>query len=397
MAIDPSSLDGACTVTLLTPSGRGAVATIAVEGPGSVAAVHRFFRPITSVAGVEFPIGRILVGHWQSTNAASEEVVVCRRAKESVEVNCHGGQAAWQAILDSLLSVGAQRSEPETWLTQRGADAVQQAAWLALRHAATPRVASILLDQFRGALRTRLNEILEISEFLEAADVDCATQQLERLLAHADVGRHLTQPWRIVFAGPPNVGKSSLVNALLGYERAIVYDQPGTTRDVLSAGTAFDGWPVELVDTAGLRNTSDAIEAEGVLRSRAEIAKADLVAFVVDHETTDFNQLEWVPSATQIVTIANKTDLSSGILWKIPSHWLRTSAVTGLGLPQLMQVLVERLVPHPPTPGEAVPFTAEQVASLQALLEAVRGGELAHARHFAEGIITSQPRSGGII
>src|SRR6185503_7750192 len=105
-----------------------------------------------------------------------------------------------------------------------------------------------------------------------------------RLLALAEVGLHLTTPWRVVFAGPPNVGKSSLVNALLGYPRAIVYDQPGTTRDVLTASTAFDGWPFELRDTAGLRDgiSLDSVEVEGVARARAQIATADLVVFVHD-------------------------------------------------------------------------------------------------------------------
>jgi tRNA modification GTPase len=96
----------------------------------------------------------------------------------------------------------------------------------------------------------------------------------------------------VVIAGPPNVGKSSLINALLGYQRAIVFDQPGTTRDVLTATTAIDGWPVELADTAGIREGDDAIETEGVARALAEIRAADLVVEVWDasQETGDRGQ-----------------------------------------------------------------------------------------------------------
>ena len=371
----------AFTITLLTPLGRGAVATISVDGPGSMAAVDRFFRPAISIRLGDAAIGRILVGHWQSLDSAIEEVVICRRAEQRIEVNCHGGQAAWQAILASLQKLGGRITEQKSWLEQRAIDSIQRAAWLALQNASTPRVAGILLDQFRGALKERIAQVVQL---IDQSSIAAAVGQLEKILGFAELGFHLTQPWRVVVAGPPNVGKSSLINAMLGYERAIVYDQPGTTRDVLTAMTALDGWPIELIDTAGLRNTSDPIEAEGVSRAQAELQSADLIVLVTDHETSidEFLDWDWTDFGERTVMVANKAELGVGTA--APKNWIRTSAVTGLGLQDLMRTLVERLVPDSPALGEAVPFTREQVEMLRSMLKSIHNGEFHQAQQLAE-------------
>ena len=384
-----SSHDG-CTVTLLTPASRGAVATIAVEGPAALILVARLFRPLNTRLELQYPIGKILVGHWQSTGSA-EEVVVCRRSDRCLEVNCHGGQAASDAIIDSLIAAGAQRATPESWLAARDLDPIQRAAWLALRDATTSRTAAILLDQFRGALSRSLTEIMQAIS--ESAHDTCprrifAEQQLTKLIALADLGLHLTNPWRIVFAGPPNVGKSSLVNAILGYERAIVFDQPGTTRDVLTATTALDGWPMELIDTAGLRESVDEIEAQGVLRARGQIETADIVVFVTDNSWTRDNRPDRTFPAKQVLIVANKADLLSGTEL-IAADSIQTSAVTGSGLDVLMRAIVERLVPTTPQPGDSIPFTLDHVACLCRMLDAVQAKLPSTALQFGEMLLGS--------
>src|SRR5262249_7726954 len=118
-----------------------------------------------------------------------------------------------------------------------------------VQRAPTLRTAAILLDQLNGAFATEVRRILALFE----TDPRNAAFSLHRLAELGNtVGRHLVEPWKVVVAGPPNVGKSSLVNALAGYQRSVVSEVAGTTRDAVSVRTAFDGWPVELIDTAGL-------------------------------------------------------------------------------------------------------------------------------------------------
>ena len=129
--------------------------------------------------------------------------------------------------------------------------------------------------------------IEQIEASIHAGNAQAARQPIEALLAHAATGLHLTRPWQVVVAGRPNVGKSSLINAIAGYQRAIVHSTPGTTRDVVSVQTAMDGWPVEISDTAGLRETREEIEQTGINLARQKILAADLVVLVFD------NSLPW--------------------------------------------------------------------------------------------------------
>ncbi len=149
---------------------------------------------------------------------------------------------------------------------------------LDLALAPTTRTAEIFLDQFHGALRR------ETVELIHAIDHDSglACAKLDALIARAGVGLRLIAGWRVVIAGRPNVGKSRLLNTLAGFARAIVDSAPGTTRDAVAIRTSLGGWPVEIVDTAGLRPTTDPIEALGVHRAVREQLAADLVLLVLD-------------------------------------------------------------------------------------------------------------------
>jgi tRNA modification GTPase len=175
----------------------------------------------------------------------------------------------------------------------------------------------------------------------------------------------------VVVAGAANVGKSSLVNALLGYQRSLVFSEPGTTRDVVAASTAVDGWPVELADTAGLRDPQDAIESAGVALARQRLAAADAVVLVFDRTrawtAADGALLaEW----PQAVVVHSKSDLPPALADNRPPG-LYTSAVTGQGIDQLVGVIAARVVPDPPPARAAVPFTVRQIDSLQTALGAV--------------------------
>jgi tRNA modification GTPase len=215
----------------------------------------------------------------------------------------------------------------------------------------------ILLDQFHGALRRELDEIAALRE----TDPATAFRRRSELLERGRVGLHLTRPWRVVLAGRPNVGKSSLLNAIVGYSRAIVFDEPGTTRDVLTAETAIDGWPVELSDTAGLRAASDAVEQEGVSRARHMAEAADLLVLVFDAAQP------WSPEDSQLIAefpqalvVHNKCDIAASDR-EAQRDGLRVSALTGQNVNMLIDEIGRRLVPTAPPPGAAVPFTQRQI------------------------------------
>ena len=276
-------------IVQLTPPGRGAVATLRIEGPGIFNLLRGLFRPRGRTALELRPVGQIVVGRFG--NHPGEVIVACRCGDGSVELHCHGGPMAAETIRAALVTAGARHVAWQEWVAGQHSDPIAAAARLALAEARTERTAAILLDQYHGALRRAMDQI---EQALSHHDTAAATAQIETLLARAELGRHLTRSWQVVLAGPENAGKSSLVNALVGYPRAIVHHVPGTTRDVLCTTTAIDGWPIEFCDTAGLveidGSSADlghdaarqSLRRAGVERARQQLASADLVVAVFD-------------------------------------------------------------------------------------------------------------------
>ena len=345
-------------IVQLTPPGRGAVATLLVEGPRALAAVAARFRAKGARMLTDYPKDRLVFGHFGA--AEGQEVVIRCRGEDSVEVHCLGGPAAVAMIQAALVEQGGRVCPWEDWLAVCEADPIAAAARQALAKARTARTAAILLDQYHGALR---RELEEIDRAVCQGDHGSALARLDTLLARAPVGRHLTEPWQVVLAGSPNVGKSSLVNALVGYPRAIVHPAPGTTRDVVSVTTAMDGWPVELSDTAGLHAGGGAVERAGVQRAREKLAAADLVLLVFDRSVpwseVDEDLIRAWPGG---LVIHNKCDLAAAGAGRPPG--VATSALTGQGVEGLVCHIAQRLVPSPPPAGVAVPFTSDQVEHL---------------------------------
>jgi tRNA modification GTPase len=369
--------------SLLTPPGRGAVAVIAADGRASFDAVDGHFRAANGRLIADQTIDRIAFGHWRDGDHA-EEVIVCRTGDMQVEVHCHGGAAAVERILAALAAAGCLISPPSA----RG---LAPEAASALAHAPTRRTAAILLDQQAGALQ---REIMAIRSDVAAGQIDEARQRLAKLADRVSLGIHLTRPWHVALAGAPNVGKSSLLNAILGYERAIVFDQPGTTRDVLDAFTAFDGWPVRLTDAAGMRDSADGLEAAGIARAREELARADLIVWVLDATTLAQGEFVAAPGLARLacaaelgrddqsiplLAVVNKIDLAPP---PAPAHDANddettafVSAFNGAGLDGLLTAIASRLVPVAPASGEPVPFTPRQFELIAATIECLDAGD----------------------
>lgn len=370
----------------LTPRGRGALAVVLVAGPEALAIVDGCFHAASGRPLTDELIDRIVLGRWGGPDG--EELIVCRRADDRVEVHCHGGLAAVGAVVDGLTQRGCQSTPWQDWLQRTEDDPLRAAAHVALADAPTQRTAAILLDQYHGALAAAVRRALDaVSDGLWQQ----AAATLDELLAFRDFGLHLTQPWQVVLAGPPNVGKSSLINALVGHQRAIVCDLAGTTRDVVRATTAVDGWPIHLADTAGLRDATDEVETAALAQAAAALAAADLVLLVSDAAEScgparGHDADERLPSSARRLHVRNKIDL-------LPSRpapaadELLTSAVTGEGIDELVRAIGRTLVPVAPERGAAVPFTADQVAALDEARAAIRGREALTARDALESLL----------
>jgi tRNA modification GTPase len=377
--------DSHTTVTILTPPGRAAVAVVAIDGFSALPLVEQFFQSRRGGNLSDRDVQQIVYGRWGSE--PGEDVIACRRGEFRIEVHCHGGAAAVRRIVDDLAAAGAIESSWTNWIASDDNNPIQSAARTALALAPTLRTAAILLDQYHGALQGELESIVGLidrlkSNLLLSKEVqNRVVARISGLLACASIGLHLTRPWRVVVAGPPNVGKSSLINALLGFQRAIVFDLPGTTRDVVTALTALDGWPVELSDTAGLRASEDPLEAAGVERATAQAAAADclLLAFDGSQPWTTENQklLERWPAA---IVVHNKSDL--GLRGDAAPQGLRASALSGQGIEDVAAAISSRLITKELAPGDAMPFTDEQVAALQSVENTLRNGKLDAARSY---------------
>lgn len=337
------------TCTLLTPPCAGAIATLAVEGPQAWPITRKLFsKPLPEIP----PRNCFWYGQL-----GGDDVILAGINENRVEIHSHGGRRIVLWIQKEFTDNGCEIQKQSS----------HRDAWEIVQNARTLRTASILLDQANGAFDRAVQAILD-SPSLEG---------FKTLAKFAHIGKHLIEPWRIAVAGKPNVGKSSLVNALMGYERAIVSPIAGTTRDVVSTFGAFDGWPVEISDTAGLRVTSDALEATGVKRARDVLLTADVVVWVTD--ATDPDEPEGSPS----IVVANKCDLKT--LLDYPN----VSAKTGHGIPGLIASIVRNIVPDPPQPGAAVPYTPELADKIVEAYIPATTGQFATACQILESCLSN--------
>lgn len=365
---------GPTQVAVLTPPGRGGVAVVALCGPRALQAIDACFVARNGLPIHQQPIDAVRLGNWLGPHG--EELVAVRRSDppNSIEVHCHGGVAAVRGVIAALVERGCVEVHSSVLLLDPNRSPLAIAARRELPQALTLRAAAVLWDQAQGALDRALSQ----------AAGRTALPAVQRLLGWGLLGQRLTRPWRVAVAGAPNVGKSSLVNAILGYERSIVFDAPGTTRDVVTARTAIDGWPVEFVDTAGLRSSSDPLEIAGIELAKNRLETVDLVVVVTlaelsaaQAEEQTLELFAGVARSTQILRVASKGDLAGPL--GADDLRIDTSARSGVGIESLTAALGRRLVPQAPAPGEGAPFTRDQQAALQKCEALLQAGDSATA------------------
>jgi tRNA modification GTPase len=360
---------------LSTPPGRSALAIVRLSGTGALAIAARVVDGFRADPPREMRLAAFLAADGTVIDRGLYTVFPAPHSytgDDLIEFSCHGGLVAPGQLLAALFAAGARQALPGEF-TRRAVlngrmDLLQAEAVGDLIDATAERQARAAVHQLEGGLSRRLlalREALLEALALLSYDIDFPEEddgpippariaahlrdvavQVERLLATAPAGERLREGALVVLAGPPNAGKSSLFNALLGRERAIVTPTPGTTRDAIEAHTEMNGWPVRLVDTAGLWNAAADLDRLGVEMSRRYLAAADLVVMCAEEaEGWGVGKLgSGVESGRPgIIRVVTKCDLQTSQLPDLSASPLATSALTGEGLDTLRSAIAERL------------------------------------------------------
>jgi tRNA modification GTPase len=361
---------------IATPLGEGGLAIIRISGTKSFQIAEKVFQGprITEAATHTIHYGRI-----QRDGQVIDEVLLSvMRAprtftgEDTIEVSCHGGVLVAKLVLDAILATGARLAEPGEF-TRRAflngrIDLTQAEAVIDLIHSRTELALRAANEQLAGKLSARINILRDllmlvlahVEAHIDFPDEDIAPDTrdqllsklrhavttIDELLRSAPEGQILRRGIRAVIVGRPNVGKSSLLNQLLGRDRAIVSPTPGTTRDTIEETANIRGIPIIFIDTAGLRESGDSIELEGMRRSRESLELADLILHVLDQSEPLADDLKATESKKRILVL-NKSDLPA----RVSVDGIRISCSTGAGIDQLKEAIKE-LVWHGSVGGE---------------------------------------------
>jgi tRNA modification GTPase len=383
-----------------TPPGEGAIALVRISGPNAIEIADELFRgkelPSRFASHVQH-LGEI----FSKENQLIDQVMLStHRAPASytgedlVEISCHGGTLVSARLLEACLRAGARAAQPGEFteraflngkmdLTQAEAviDLIRARTDLALR-SATEQLEGRLGDQIRKirdeliALLAQINASIDFpEEGIEPEEneglrdrLDSVRDQITVLLATAHQGRVLREGVRVVIYGATNAGKSSLLNRLLGYDRVIVSNTHGTTRDTIEETVNLDGVPIRLLDTAGLRPSESQLERAGIERTQKSLQLADLRLHIADHNAPKPVHFNGITSDPNEIVVLNKSDLPEDIDWK-DFQALRISCATGDGLPQLKQEILARIRRQNLRPESAIAINTRHRDCLRRALE----------------------------
>ncbi len=396
-----------------TAPGRAAIAVIRLSGPEAVEIAAKTYRGQESLNRLPSHSVRYGKVFNRSGEHIDEVLLSVMRGPESytgedvVEISCHGGLLVSQLVLDALIEAGARLAEPGEF-TKRAflnnkMDLAQAEAVAEIVGARTRLALERALNQLGGGVSEELRQlrasIIEVLAEVEAridfpedvtdaldsvglsASLGTALSRLESLVSERARSALLSAGARVPIVGRPNVGKSSLLNSLVGHSRAIVNPEPGTTRDTIEDEIDIEGIPVRLIDTAGLRSAREEVEEQGVKRSRDEITRADVVLYVVDasaeNHAADLQILESI-AAKMVIVAVNKVDIASPI--KAESalekqvaqiNAAEVSAKNGTGIESLKKTLAGAVLGCHPDVGEARCASERHLASLRAAILSV--------------------------
>ena len=355
-----------------TPIGEGGLAVIRLSGPAALSIADQVFDPASNkLRTAEVPSHTVHYGTIHRDGRTIDEVMLAVfRAprtftrEDMVEISCHGGILPAKLVLDAVLAAGARLAAAGEF-TKRAflngrIDLAQAEAVADLIHSRTELALQAANEQLAGKLSRRIEELRDrmvqtlahIEAHIDFPDEDISPDTKEKLTARladgvafidsllrtAAEGQVLRNGIRVAIVGRPNAGKSSLLNQLLGHERAIVSPIPGTTRDTIEETANIRGIPVIFVDTAGLREASDSIEAEGIRRSHRSVERAELILHLLDASEPLTDPLPNGPAGKKRIYVVNKIDLPRQ-LPTAPAGALEISCATGAGLEELRDAI----------------------------------------------------------
>ena len=356
-----------------TPVGEGAIALVRISGSDAIEIADKIFRGKEKPS--EFPSHVQRLGEVFDGDQFVDQVMLSvHRAPSSytgedlVEISCHGGALISARVLETCLRAGARAAEPGEF-TERAfhngkMDLTQAEAVIDLIRAQTDLALRSATEQLQGRLGEKIHAIRDelvallanVNASIDFPDegiapdegeklrtrFDSVQKKIEELLATAEQGRILREGVRVVIYGATNAGKSSLLNRLLGYDRAIVSDSPGTTRDTIEEFVNLRGIPLRIVDTAGLRPSVDPIEREGMNRTQKSLELGDLLLHIVDRNAPKPVDFAERPTEQTELLLLNKSDLPEHADWS-DIDALRISCVTEEGLHELEEKIIERI------------------------------------------------------
>ena len=388
--------------TIFAPSTAlgGAIAVIRISGQEADRIASVLDRPLPAEAS-RTRFARIMDGEEPLDDIMLTRFIAPKSytGENMIEISCHGGYQTVQRILGLLSRLGFRPAEGGEF-TKRAflngkMDLSQAEAVMDIITADAEQSRKAALNQLHGSVSTAIHKVEQLLldalsgidaaiDFPDEAEQDCvemlprqfgeAEKEIERLIRDGRLGRVLRDGLSVVIMGKPNVGKSSLMNAMIGTDRAIVTEIAGTTRDVLDERTSFNGVPVRLIDTAGIHDTEDLVETIGINRAIEQLERADVILTVFDSsrdlDEDDIRLIEKAEQARAFIIVSNKSDLKE---ISKRDDAVRVSAMTGEGIQELKKRILDMT-----SPGDAdnVCITNERhLHALERALDALRHGK----------------------